>query len=131
VTAPDGPARDAPDRRAWPIVRAGLIGALLSIGFAFPAAMLLMLVYRFPVPFVGYESGIAALPHALVAVAFYGVLGGFLALGLAGTAAGVAIHRSAARSGRPWLPATMAAAGGIALIAALTMSVLDKVIGPW
>ena len=129
MTAPEG--RGVPDRRAWPTVRAGLTGALLSVGLAFPAAMLLMLVYRFPVPFVGYESGVAALPHAVVAVAFYGVLGGFLALGLAGTAAGVAIHRSAARSGRRWLPPTIAAAAGIAFIAALGMSVLDKVIGQW
>ena len=112
-------------------LRAAVLGALLTIGFAFPAAGLLALVYRFPVPFTGYESGMAALPHALFAAAFYGALGGFVFLGLAGTAAGVVIERSAARSGRPWLQTTIAAAAGIACAAALALSVLDKVIGPW
>jgi hypothetical protein len=113
------------------LLRAALLGALLTVGLVFPAAMLLALVYRFPVPFVGYESGVAAVPHAVVATAFYGAFGGFPLLGLAGAAAGVLIHRSAARSGTRPLPRTCAVAAAIAFAAALTLSVLDKVIGPW
>ena len=112
-------------------LRAGALGALLTIGFAFPAAVLLVPVYRFPVPFAGYESGMAAAPDALIAVAFYGALGGFVFLGLAGTAAGVVIERSARRSGRRLLPTLCAVAAAIACAATLGLAVLDKVIGPW
>jgi hypothetical protein len=115
----------------WIVVRAALLGALLTIGLAFPSAALLALAYRFPVPFAGYESGMASVPHALLAAAFYGVLGGFWALGLAGAAAGVLIQQSAARTGRRPLPMTFGVAAAIAFAATLSLSVLDKVIGPW
>ena len=115
----------------WIVVRAALLGALLTIGLAFPSAALLALAYRFPVPFAGYESGLAAVPHALLAAAFYGVLGGFWALGLAGSVAGVVIQQSAQRSGRQPLPMTCGVAAAIAFAATLSMSLLDKVIGPW
>jgi hypothetical protein len=115
----------------WIVVRAALLGALLTIGLAFPSAALLALVYRFPVPFAGYESGLAAVPHALLAVALYGVLGGFAALGIAGSVAGVLIQQSAARSGRRPFPLMCGVAAAIAFVAALSLSVLDKVIGPW
>src|SRR5258706_10137538 len=62
-----------PDRRrgnGWIVLRAALLGAFLTIGLAFPSAALLALAYRFPVPFAGYESGMAAVPHAILAVAF-------------------------------------------------------------
>jgi len=115
----------------WIVLRAAVLGALLTIGLAFPSAALLALAYRFPVPFAGYESGLAAVPHALLAAAFYGVLGGFWALGLAGSVAGVLIQHAAERSGRRPFPLTCGVAAAIAFAATLSMSVLDKVIGPW
>jgi hypothetical protein len=123
-----------PDRtrgNGWIVLRAALLGALLTIGLAFPSAALLALAYRFPVPFAGYESGLAAVPHAILAVALYGMLGGFALLGFAGSAAGVVIQQSADRSGRRPLPTTFGVAAAIAFAATLTLSVLDKVIGPW
>jgi len=115
----------------WIVLRAALLGALLTIGLAFPSAALLALVYRFPVPFAGYESGVAAVPHAMLAAAFYGVLGGFWLLGLAGSAAGMVIQRSAGRSGRRPFPMMCGVAAVIAFAATLSLSILDKVIGPW
>jgi hypothetical protein len=120
-----------PRANGWPMLGTALLGALLTIGMAFPAAALLVLVYRFPVPFAGYESGVAAVPHAVLAVAMYGMLGGFFVLGLAGAAAGVLIRRSVHGSGRRPLPILCGVAAAIAFAGALALSVLDKVIGPW
>ncbi|MBI4273072.1 MAG: hypothetical protein HY659_00030 [Rhizobiales bacterium] len=53
--------------------------AVLAVGMTFIWAMLVALVYRFPVPFQGMESGFIGMVSAPIALLFYGVFyGGFL-----------------------------------------------------
>jgi hypothetical protein len=65
------------------------IGVLSAIAGAFLVAPLLALVYKFPIPFSGMESGPAAAIRSLFAVAFYGTFGGFVVLGVLGAVGGV------------------------------------------
>jgi hypothetical protein len=63
------------------LVRSSVLYDMLwAVGLVFPFAALCGLVYRFPVPFSGYLSGVMAMPLALLAVVVYGILGGFPAL---------------------------------------------------
>jgi hypothetical protein len=63
------------------LVRSSVLYDMLwAVGLVFPFAALCGLVYRFPVPFAGYLSGVMAMPLALLAVVVYGILGGFPAL---------------------------------------------------
>jgi hypothetical protein len=73
--------------------QAMVVGAVWALGLAFPLAALCALVYRFPVPLVGYRSGPVAVPGAVVSVVFYGVLlGGFPVLLAGGAAAGAVAY---------------------------------------
>lgn len=108
-----------------------LRGALWAVVLAFPLAAICALLYRFPVPFAGYLTGLTAMPLALMAVLFYGVLGGFPALlagGALGGAAAYALGRPDAQRVRRL---TLAFAGLIALLGVGLLAVLDKLIGPW
>ncbi len=108
-----------------------LRGILWAILFAFPLAALSALIFRFPVPFSGYESGVSAVPRALMAVAFYGVLGGFVVLAIVGALSGVLANTLSASKpdNAPRLTVIFAAAGSA--VAVMVMAVLDKIIGPW
>jgi hypothetical protein len=114
-------------RIAWPIVT----GALLAPVLAFPLAGLCALLYRFPVPFAGYESGWPAVPHALAAVRFYGSIGGFSLLALLGGIGGAVAHRIARPDTRRVWQWTVATAAIIAGSAVILLAVLDYLIGPW
>lgn len=98
---------------------------------AFPLAALCALVYRFPIPFSGYESGLAAMPRALLAVVFYGVLGGFPLLLTLGTLGGAAAYKLAGPDPQPARRLTFIISGAIALTAVILLAILDKIIGPW
>ena len=54
----------------------------------FFVAPFLALVYKFPILFSGMESGPSAMLGSVSAVAFYGIMGGFVILGVLGAAAG-------------------------------------------
>ena len=108
-----------------------LRGALPAVALAFPLTALCALIYRFPVPFGGYKTGLVAVPRALLAVVCYGILGGFPALLGAGALGGLvayAIGRPDARRIRR-LVLTFAALA--ALLDVGLLAVLDKLIGPW
>lgn len=128
---PASPAARSPAARsgrpAWALLR----GALAAIALSFPAAALTALVYRFPIPFGGYQGGAAAVPLSLGAVLFYGVLGGFVVVGGLGALAGLGARalypaRPAAARRLTWL-----LAGAVALGSALFLAGLDRLIGPW
>ena len=108
-----------------------LRGALWAVALAFPLAAICALLYRFPVPFAGYETGPAAMPGALVAVVFYGVLGGFPALLSAGTLGGAMAYAL----GRPDVQRVrrlaLTFAGPVATLGVGLLAVLDKLIGSW
>jgi hypothetical protein len=97
------------------------IGVLSAIAGSFLVAPLLALVYNFPIPFSGMKSGTSVAVRSLFAVAFYGVLGGFVVLGVLAAAAGVVASRVAgADRHRAWklalvfgLAADFAAAGAL------------------
>ena len=106
-------------------------GVITACAGAFPAASLVALFYGFPVPFAGKLHGPAAVVPAAFAVLFYGILGGFVVLAVAGAgAASVAFARSDgdARSARRLTTLYALAAS---LIAAIGLAVLDLFIGQW
>lgn len=106
-------------------------GGIAAIVLAFPLAAICAFVYRFPIPFSGYESGLSAVPRALLAVLFYGVLGGFIALFTGGAFAGWAAYVIARPDDRRARRLTLAFAALVALLGVGTLAILDKLIGPW
>src|ERR671917_9888 len=108
-----------------------LRGALWAVALAFPLAAICALLYRFPVPFAGYLSGPEAVPLALAAVVFYGLLGGFLTLLTAGALGGAAAYAIGRTDARRVRRLTLAFAGLIALLGVGLLAALDKLIGPW
>jgi hypothetical protein len=113
------------------LFRAILSGAAFAILMSLPIALLTVVVFRFPIPFGEYESGIAAVPRTILAVAFYGMLGGFPLLGFLGAGAGLWAWRRHAPDGRGVLRLTLILASVAALAGVLTLAVLDMIIGPW
>ncbi len=119
--------REYSSRASWRLI---LGGALWSIGMAFPIAAAMALVYRFPIPFAGYRSGVDAIIPAMIAVIVYGILGGFVVLGIAGAIAGLITG---------FLPGTrrtrnlmlFACSSGLTTIGLFVLAILDKIIGPW
>jgi hypothetical protein len=98
---------------------------------AFPAAALVALCYRFPIPLGGYQSGPQAMLLSVVAVIVYGLLGGFVLLAALGAAGGALAHRLAGASPRTVVRLTIGFAAAIDLVAVLALATLDKFIGPW
>ena len=119
------------DSQAWEHLRWFGRGAAGAVFASFPLAAICALVFRFPIPLFGYASGFAAMFPAMMAVVFYGVLGGFPLQALLGGIGGVA----GARYGRPdesrmrkysLLVSIFSAVPGIA-----TLALLDYIVGPW
>lgn len=126
-TAPSSAAK-------WKVTRvtpAVFRGALWAVALAFPLAAICALFYRFPVPFSGYRTGLVAVPGALVAVVFYGILGGFPALLTAGGLGGAAAHTLGRPDRQRVRRLTLVFTGLIALLAVGLLANLDKLIGPW
>ncbi|PXX71366.1 hypothetical protein DFR70_101788 [Nocardia tenerifensis] len=113
---------------AW---KAALVAAGAAIALAPPAAALVAVIYRFPVPLSGYVSGFAGAGTAAVASLFYLVLGGAPLLGILAGAAGFAAARSAKGDTRRLWRRTFAAAACVALLSAVALAVLEFFIGPW
>lgn len=108
-----------------------LLGALLAVVIAFPVAAILALVYRFPVPFAGYMSGVSAIGYAMGGVVFYGLIGGFPLLAILGGLTGSIVSNAAARESKlPW-KWIMLLCVLIDLAVLFVLAILDKIIGPW
>jgi len=116
---------DQPPRRRE--MRPATWGAICTIVGAFPVAAFVALVYRFPFPLAGYQSGVAAMLLSPIAVAVYGILlGGFVLLGLLGAVAGAVLGTDESPA-ETILPAALL----IELAAMLLLAVWDKIYGPW
>ena len=109
-----------------------LLGAGCSILFAIPLASVTAAMFRFPVPFAGYLSGVDAVVPAAFAALFYICLGGFLVLGAAGIVMGILVSVFATRfddGSRVGL--VLFGSAIVAELGVFVMAVLDKLIGNW
>jgi hypothetical protein len=106
------------------------LGVIVSILASFPATALFALLYRFPIPFSGYEHGIQAVPRALSASVFYGMIGGYWLLFVLGAVAGAIGAFRASGRGQAWRRTSVLACMGTTCAVAL-LSLLDKITGPW
>lgn len=109
-------------------LRGAALGAAAAIGFCPAAAVLVAILYRFPIPLTGYQSGLGAAWPAIVGAVFYLILGGFIVIGGLGAMAGWVATRMCPRRVVPY---TLAAAFVIALLGAVSLATLEYVIGTW
>ena len=109
------------------------MGAVWSVMSAFPIAGLMALLFRFPVPFVGYMSGFEAIIPAMIAVIVYGVLlGGLVLVALFGALGGAFAAKLTMPNNQrsvKWVVRIVSVT--ITTACLLALSVLDMVIGPW
>ena len=119
--------------------KAILRGILWTSLGTLPAAFIVAILYRFPIPFRGFirgwdlfsegpDTSMELLWLLLQAAFYYTVWGGFIPLAVLGTIAGLAgggwaspIELAGTRQHRP----------GSGLVTAMVLSVLDKIIGKW
>jgi quinol-cytochrome oxidoreductase complex cytochrome b subunit len=109
-------------------------GAITAILGSFPAAALVALVYRFPIPFDDTRqagSGIDGLSLTMFAVLFYGALGGFVVLGVLGALAGAVGQTRAGTDRVKAVRLTTVLALAASLACAIFLATLDLFIGPW
>lgn len=112
--------------------RLAVSGAFWTILLAFPISALLALLFRFPVPFVGYMSGPSAVVPAMFTILLYGLpLGGFVCLGLVGAIAGLWIPDSTREHRRKAFWSIRLWSTGVATASMIVLSILDKIIGPF
>jgi hypothetical protein len=113
------------------VLRWFIRGAAVGVFASFPLTALCALVFRFPIPFDAYRSGVMAMGPAMLAALFYGVMGGIPVQALLGGVGGVV----GAWSSRPdkvrmrrysLVCSILFAVPGI-----VTLAVLDYIIGPW
>jgi len=106
------------------------IGAVVAVLGSFPVVAIFALFFRFPVPFAGYEHGMEAVPRAIDASVFYGMVGGYMLLITMGAICGLACSVRARTDRQAWGRTALSAFIGTTLAVAV-LSVLDKIIGPW
>lgn len=109
-------------------MRCAVVGSVAAIGFSPITAALTAVVYRFPAFMVGYVSGLSALWPAMFSAVFYLIFGGFAVIGGLGAAAGIAVERLRRERAITY---TIGASFGIALLGALSLALLEYVVGSW
>ncbi|WP_139360184.1 hypothetical protein [Mycobacterium sp. D16Q16] len=109
-------------------MRCAVLGAACAIGFSPVAAALTVVAYRFPVPMTGYVSGPANIWAAMFGAVFYLVLGGFAVIGGFGAGAGLLAERLRPHHAVPY---TVGASFVVALLGALSLALLEHVVGVW
>ena len=106
-------------------------GAASAVILTFPAAVITAIVFRFPIPLGGYQSGFEAVPLVLAAVVFYGLIGGFTVVGVLGGIAGLAAHGLYQPNQQLVRRGTICLSAVAAILSVFLLAVLDKLIGPW
>ena len=108
------------------------VGAIVGVVATFPLVALCALVFRFPVPFGGYLSGLGAIVPSLMGLIFYGVFfGGFLVQALMGGVGGLLAERFGAPDERRIARLCLVFSSIGASFGVVALAVLDKIIGPW
>ncbi|MDZ4779116.1 MAG: hypothetical protein SGJ19_02565 [Planctomycetia bacterium] len=105
-------------------------GAVSPVRWSFPLAAASALLYRFPIPLAGYQSGASAIIPSLVAAGIYGLLGVFPLMAALGGAAGW-FARSRVPDEKGVIYPIQLISFVIAAIGVTIMANLDYVIGPW
>jgi len=118
-----------------------LMGFATTVLASFLVALVFAFLFRFPIPFVGYIGLFAELsPYSIgvlktiksvvIAWWFYGILGGYLVLGISGIITGLYIGHKFSDSDNKNKRIII---GSIAIsaIPVFVLSLLDFVIGPW
>jgi hypothetical protein len=109
-----------------------MMGAAWSVVSAFPIAGVMGLIFRFPVPFVGYVSGYEAILPAMLAVFFYGVLlGGLLLVGVLGAIAGAVSANLSGPLVQHQRRAVRITSLVITTVCLFLLAILDWIVGPW
>ncbi len=120
------------------MIRFALVGVLIALLALGPLAVLFALFDRFPIPGVGYASGIAAAVHVPQALLFYGLNGGFLIVAGLGAVVGALsalLARVLVGPGRAsrstafaftWVGSLVAVFAALLLLARW-----DHIAGPW
>ena len=106
-------------------------GAIIGVLGSFPLAALCALVFRFPIPFGGYMSGTEAVVPTMIAVLFYGALGGFGVQALLGGLGGFLGARYAPPDKTRIRTHAVALSLAGSAIGVFVLAILDKIIGPW
>jgi riboflavin transporter FmnP len=106
-------------------------GAIIGVVATFPLALICALLFRFPVPFAGYMSGPRAVFPVLIAVVFYGLLGGFLIQAVMGGLGGILAEHFSVTSRRDVKKIRIMFSSIGASFGVLVLAILDKLIGPW
>lgn len=108
----------------------GLKVAGLAAGLTFVWSALIGLVFRFPVPFDGIQSGLRGMISAPFAMLLYGVFYGGLLVSMAIALLLYAIPQiwpsTATPRMRMWISANIGA-----FIFVMALATLDYVVGPW
>ncbi|MEU7143510.1 hypothetical protein ABZ942_28985 [Nocardia sp. NPDC046473] len=112
-------------------LKAACLGAVAAVVLAPLAAAIVAIVYRFPVPLGEYARGFGGAGSAALGSLFYLLFGGVLVVGILGAAGGFVAARSAGRDTGRALRRTLAVAAIVALLGAITLSVLEFFVGPW
>ena len=106
-------------------------GAATAVFASFPLAALCALVFRFPIPLFGYASGFGAMWPAMIAVLFYGLMGGIPLQALLGGLGGLAGARYGRPDERRRRQYSLVLSIAIAVPGIVSLAVLDYIIGPW
>jgi len=108
----------------------GLKGAIAALLASLPIAVVFAVIYRFPIPFVGYVHGIENIRTVPIAWIFYNLFGGFIVLlgggAIIGTIVGSRFENDAKKNVMIVLWSAI-----FAMCCVAVLSVLDKIIGPW
>ncbi len=107
------------------------LGAVVCCLVAFPAAFVTALVWRLPIPFGKYESGMHGAGMSWFAVLFYGAIGGFAVLGTFGAIGGAVAHQRHAPDSGAVLRLNLLLAFLFATLAVGLLSGRDLLIGKW
>lgn len=133
IVASDLAAQARRDQRfplRWKLI---LRGTLWPVALSLPIASFIALIYRFPVPFVGYVSGVDAMGVAWLGMLFYGVLlGGYVLVSSTGALVAWLIQiRWSGRSPRFLSAATFLGSVLVSVFYVVSLVCLEVFIGPW
>jgi hypothetical protein len=108
-----------------------LCGAVAGLLGLFPAAFLLALFWKFPIPLCGMARGFEQALGTPIAVVFYGLLGGFVVVPGLGALSGLVAFLVGRKDPSIFVPLSIVFGLFWAAAGCVFLTILDKIIGPW